>query len=228
MLLLCRLHLVLCCCWHLEMLLSPASHIRLAVHLFDCWLILLLLLLPCCFPGSLQLSCWCSCWHDLLDDWRQQQAAAAPAGGADGVSLAASSEAESLPPWGTAATPPAGAWHLAFAPNAGLPAFPSWLPSLQLLAAAAAQGDATASKDDSCKVAEGRETADAGSRCHTPVVFSDYCEEAAVRSQQMAAALLAAPFTLPPRCNPFRQPAPAASHGTRLPACSNACLFGWV
>ena len=61
-----------------------------------------------------------------------------------------------------------------------------------------------------------------------PILFSDYCEEAAVKSQQMVQALLGQGFDLQAKLNPFRQPAPSHQHGTKLPACGNCVLFGWL
>ncbi|GBF98797.1 hypothetical protein Rsub_11379 [Raphidocelis subcapitata] len=115
---------------------------------------------------------------------------------------------------------PAGAPHLVFAPNAGLPAFESWRPTLQLLAAGGR--------------ARGDDEGGGGGAGAPPFVATDYCEEAAHQSQLLLQALLP-PSGAPPGAaplaaavNPFRCPVPAGGHGTPLPACGNALLFGWV
>jgi hypothetical protein len=111
---------------------------------------------------------------------------------------------------------PTGHWHMVFAPNAGLPAFQSWLPSLQGLLRLAYP---TRQPDHDGKQKTGPAV--------VPVVLSDYCEEAATKSQHMVTALLGQEFTLESYLNPFRCPAPA-EHGTQLPACSSGFLFGWL
>jgi hypothetical protein len=103
--------------------------------------------------------------------------------------------------------------HLVFAPNAGLPAFPSWLPSLRRVLGV---GSAAA----------GRCAASAGGRA--PFLATDYCEEAVHQSVQLLDPLAPGRCTSRGALNPFRRPVPAAGHGTRLPACGNAVLFGWV
>ncbi|KAI8467415.1 MAG: hypothetical protein J3K34DRAFT_523738 [Monoraphidium minutum] len=123
---------------------------------------------------------------------------------------------------GGLAAPP----HLVFAPNAGLPAFPSWLPTLtRLLApragAPAAGGGAAGSVD-------APETLDRGAGAPPSFLATDYCEEAAHQS------LLLLDGLAPGRCDvrgapgPFRRPPAARGHGTRLPAWGNGFVFGWV
>ncbi|KAL6751329.1 hypothetical protein V8C86DRAFT_3142247 [Haematococcus lacustris] len=90
---------------------------------------------------------------------------------------------------------------LALAPNAGLPVYPSWLPSLQRLALT-------------------------GSPL---LLLTDYCEEAMLRAQHLLSALVPALApVLPLQLNPVRQPEMRSDHGNALPACSNAFLAGYA
>ncbi|WIA10210.1 hypothetical protein OEZ85_010412 [Tetradesmus obliquus] len=216
--------------------------------------------------GGLTVSCWAGCFHDILQDWEHAAAAAAAAtaaaaaepapsqqtaGSAQGptaAATAAAAEAEAAEDcasrvqqeqgeWGPA-VPPLGLLHFVFAANAGLPAFPAWLPTLQQLlqlskhgcsaqAAAQGPGDAAAggsAGDNKTSSGSGRSSL----KGPVPVLFSDYCEEAAVNSQQMVPGLLGCGFDLQCQLNPFRQPVGVSSHGTGLPACSNGFLFGWL
>jgi hypothetical protein len=141
--------------------------------------------------------------------------------------------------WGPA-KPLAGPLHLVFAANAGLPAFHAWLPTLQQLLELSthAHSRRAATPVDAGGLAAdlkaGLGTTGSGSSSDgvqkpaVPVLFSDYCEEAAVNSQQMVQALLGCGFNLQCFLNPFRQPVGSSSHGTKLPACSNGFLFGWL
>ena len=57
-------------------------------------------------------------------------------------------------------------------------------------------------------------------------LFTDYCEEAALRAVQMAAA--AAPalrLCMPVQVNPFRQPLRKQPPDNALPSCSNGFMF---
>lgn len=87
---------------------------------------------------------------------------------------------------------------LIIAPNAGLPAYISWLPTLETLVA----------------------------RGGPQVMFTDYCEEAAEKSRELLAGACGVPLTTPISLNPFRSPIPLTHHGTALPTCSNAFMFG--
>lgn len=161
--------------------------------------------------SSLQVSCWASCFHDALADWAHarssaQGSSACPANSTDGRQ------------WVPAAAPAAEDFHLVFCANAGLPAYASWLPTLRELVRMAPASDG--------RVAEAASTKAAARG--VPAVFSDYCEEAACMSEQVAQQVLGRAFSLCCCLNPFRDPVPAAVHGTRLPACKNGFLFGWV
>jgi hypothetical protein len=134
--------------------------------------------------------------------------------------------------WGPA-KPPVGPLHLAFAANAGLPAFPAWLPTLQQLLQLSKHADGTHAEEQiiTRDAAAGMRSSSSSRELASqpvPVLFSDYCEEAAVNSQQMVQGLLGCGFDLECQLNPFRQPVGLNSHGTGLPACSNGFLFGWL
>lgn len=161
--------------------------------------------------GSLQVSCWASCLHDAVGDWLQEPTVAADVG-EDAAGSTATTEKEQS--WGAATAPVVGGFDLVFAANAGLPAYPSWLPTLQQLLQWVPPAGAGHSHRGSTK--------------GVPIVFSDYCEEAAYMSGQLVEQVFGKAFTLASCLNPFRDPVPATTHGTRLPACSNAYLFGWV
>jgi len=113
--------------------------------------------------------------------------------------------------------------HLVFAPNAGLPAFPSWGPSLRRLLGDGSSG-----------------SVGGGSSERIPFLATDYCEEAVWQSMQLLRSLVG-PSSSRDCCfdlgggdlsgghlNPFRRPYPTIGHGTALPACANALVFGWV
>lgn len=162
--------------------------------------------------------------------------------------------------------------HLVIAPNAGLPAFPSWLPSLQRLLAGRARrtacvvsggtearvgegcggrgiiGEVAAARTRGVGSSGGRSTGtvigspnvgrssgsscdgdNGGRRCMgTPFLATDYCEEAVHQSLKLLQSLEPGCCNVLGELNPFRQPYPTSRHGTALPACSNALLFGWV
>ena len=61
-----------------------------------------------------------------------------------------------------------------------------------------------------------------------PALFTDYCEEAALRAAAMAAALTGAPLALPVSVNPFRRPASSTGRDNALPSLSNGFMFGLV
>lgn len=88
--------------------------------------------------------------------------------------------------------------HLIFAPNAGLAAYPSWVPTLRSLPRG------------------------------VPIVFTDYCEEAALRAASMVKVLTGAPLALPLCVNPFRRPASSQGRDNALPSFSNGFMFGLV
>jgi hypothetical protein len=169
-----------------------------------------------CLAGSLAISCWAGCFHDLMQDWQHGSSSSSSVQAGGGVACA---QAAAAGAW-RAAAPPRGRFDCVFAANAGLPVYPSWLPTLQRLASEAPASTCTSTSQ--------QRDQQHGGAAATPVVFTDYCEEAAVKAQVLATQLLGRPFSLAPRLNPFRCPAPTHSHGTLLPACSNAFLFGWV
>ncbi|KAF5837053.1 hypothetical protein DUNSADRAFT_4886 [Dunaliella salina] len=88
---------------------------------------------------------------------------------------------------------PLGNVAMVFAPNAGLAAYPSWLPTLQLLAVPGSP----------------------------PLVVTDFCEEALVKSQLVQALLPNLRVVQPISPNPLRQPLRQTTHGNQLPAYSN-------
>ena len=82
---------------------------------------------------------------------------------------------------------------------AGLAAYPTWVPTLQLL---------------SCK----------GS---PPAVFTDFCEEAAVQGMRVMQAVAGRSMHwMPVSINPFRKPLSCQSKDNNLPSFSNAFMFG--
>ncbi|KAL3159293.1 hypothetical protein ABBQ32_011249 [Trebouxia sp. C0010 RCD-2024] len=88
---------------------------------------------------------------------------------------------------------------LVFGANAGLAAYPSWVPTLQLLSH------------------EGS----------PPAVFTDYCEEAAVQGMRVMQAVVEGPMLwMPVGINPFRKPLSCQSRDNNLPSFSNAFMFG--
>lgn len=88
---------------------------------------------------------------------------------------------------------------LVFGANAGLAAYPSWVPTLQLLSH------------------EGS----------PPAVFTDFCEEAAVQGMRVMQAVVEGPMQwMPVGINPFRKPLSCQSRDNNLPSFSNAFVFG--
>ncbi|KAK3260551.1 hypothetical protein CYMTET_30502 [Cymbomonas tetramitiformis] len=85
---------------------------------------------------------------------------------------------------------------LVFAPNAGIAAYPSWLPTVDLFAA-----------------------------FETPFFITDFCEEAALLAVEiLTAAGVELDYQISP--NPFRRPFSKRSNDNALPAYSNGFLFG--
>lgn len=84
-----------------------------------------------------------------------------------------------------------------FAPNAGVAAFPSWIPTLELI-----------------------------NRLQIPAIFTDYCEEAAILASRCIQEVLACQLTIPMQINPFRQPMTPPCKVMELPTYSNCFLFG--
>lgn len=59
----------------------------------------------------------------------------------------------------------------------------------------------------------------------TLCVFTDYCEEGALRAAAMAGAILAEPLSVPVCVNPFRRPASSQGRDNALPSYSNGFMF---
>lgn len=123
--------------------------------------------------------------------------------------------------------PPSDKLHLVFGANAGLPATPAWMPTLQELLVLSRDAD-TAMESGGVVSAPPADINTDNTKQACPVVFSDYCEEAVVESCHMVKACFGVGFGLQCCVNPFRQPVGTTRHGTRLPACSNGFLFGWL
>ena len=87
--------------------------------------------------------------------------------------------------------------HLVFGPNAGLAAYPTWLPTLRLLARPGAP----------------------------PSVFTDLCEEAAERACDALETVGGQPAALRPSLNPFRRPFSSQGRDNAFPSYSNAFIF---
>ncbi|MFQ6629841.1 hypothetical protein Gotur_007243 [Gossypium turneri] len=86
--------------------------------------------------------------------------------------------------------------HLVIAPNAGIAAYASWLPTIELI-----------------------------KEINVPAVFSDYCEEACNLAACCINAVTNQPPRLPIQLNPFRQPMVVEDSPLHLPCYSNCFLF---
>ncbi|KAI4314264.1 hypothetical protein L6164_027191 [Bauhinia variegata] len=87
--------------------------------------------------------------------------------------------------------------NMIIAPNAGIAAYSSWLPSIELM-----------------------------EKIKVPVIFTDYCEEACHLAASCINTVTGRSLTLPVQLNPFRQPM-VVEHGVLLLPCySNCFLFG--
>ncbi|KAK7307176.1 hypothetical protein VNO77_40005 [Canavalia gladiata] len=87
--------------------------------------------------------------------------------------------------------------HLVIAPNGGIAAYSSWLPSIELIG-----------------------------KIDVPAVFTDYCEEACHLAASCITTLSGCPLRLPVQLNPFRQPIAVEDSVLLLPCYSNCFLFG--
>lgn len=87
--------------------------------------------------------------------------------------------------------------HLVIAPNAGIAAYSSWLPTIELI-----------------------------KELNVPAVFSDYCEEASHLASCCISTVTGHPMTIPIQLNPFRQPMVIEDSALFLPCYSNCFLFG--
>ncbi|XP_010043830.2 zinc finger MYND domain-containing protein 15 isoform X3 [Eucalyptus grandis] len=87
--------------------------------------------------------------------------------------------------------------HLIVAPNAGIAAYSSWLPTIELI-----------------------------HKMNVPAVFSDYCEEACHLATRCINTVAGISFSLPIQLNPFRQPMAVEDNALLLPCYSNCFLLG--
>ncbi|XP_030500046.2 uncharacterized protein LOC115715329 [Cannabis sativa] len=87
--------------------------------------------------------------------------------------------------------------HLIIAPNAGIAAYSSWLPTIELI-----------------------------KEINVPAVFSDYCEEACNLGAKYITNTTGRPLSFPIHLNPFRQPMVVEDSALFLPCYSNCFLFG--
>ncbi|WCJ21730.1 zinc ion binding [Euphorbia peplus] len=87
--------------------------------------------------------------------------------------------------------------HIIVAPNAGIAAYSSWLPTLELI-----------------------------KEIDVPAVFSDYCEEACHLAACCITSVTGRPLTIPIQINPFRQPMVVEDNPLLLPCYSNCFIFG--
>ncbi|XP_073059323.1 uncharacterized protein [Primulina eburnea] len=87
--------------------------------------------------------------------------------------------------------------HIIIAPNAGIAAYMSWLPTLNLI-----------------------------KEIKVPAVFSDYCEEASHLAARCITSATGRAPKIPIQLNPFRQPLQVEGSALFLPCYSNCFLFG--
>ncbi|KAF3431343.1 hypothetical protein FNV43_RR26074 [Rhamnella rubrinervis] len=86
---------------------------------------------------------------------------------------------------------------LIIAPNAGIAAYSSWAPTVELI-----------------------------KEINVPAIFSDYCEEACHLGARCISSVTGSPLTLPIQLNPFRQPMVVEDSALLLPCYSNCFLYG--
>lgn len=87
--------------------------------------------------------------------------------------------------------------QLIVAPNAGVAAYSTWLPTIKLI-----------------------------KEMGVPAIFSDFCEEAAYLGARCISSAICQPLKLPIQINPFRQPMEVEDNALYLPCYSNCFLFG--
>ncbi|PON46555.1 Zinc finger, MYND-type [Parasponia andersonii] len=87
--------------------------------------------------------------------------------------------------------------HLIIAPNAGIAAYPSWSPTIELI-----------------------------KEISVPAVFTDYCEEACNLGASCITSITGSPLSFPIQLNPFRQPMVVEDSALFLPCYSNCFLYG--
>ncbi|KAL4586894.1 hypothetical protein LXL04_011541 [Taraxacum kok-saghyz] len=86
---------------------------------------------------------------------------------------------------------------LIIAPNAGIAAYKTWLPTIELI-----------------------------KEIEIPAIFSDYCEEACHLAVNCISSVTGCPPIIPIQLNPFRQPLAVEDTALTLPCYSNCFLFG--
>ncbi|XP_027097638.1 uncharacterized protein [Coffea arabica] len=86
---------------------------------------------------------------------------------------------------------------LIIAPNAGIAAYKSWLPTIELI-----------------------------KEIKVPAVFSDFCEEASLLATRCVSSITGSLPSIPIQLNPFRQPLAIEDSALLLPCYSNCFLFG--
>ncbi|KAF3331949.1 Zinc finger MYND domain-containing protein 15 [Carex littledalei] len=87
--------------------------------------------------------------------------------------------------------------NIIVAPNAGIAAYSTWLPTLEKI-----------------------------KRMGVPAIFTDYCEEAANLASLCIGSISGHPLTESIQVNPFRQPLPVEETALNLPCYSNCFIFG--
>lgn len=87
--------------------------------------------------------------------------------------------------------------QLIFAPNAGVAAYPSWTPSIEMI-----------------------------KQTGIPAIFTDFCEEAAHLASCCISSITGQPLKIPIQVNPFRQPVAAENNALYVPCYSNCFVFG--
>ncbi|KAK6160132.1 hypothetical protein DH2020_003513 [Rehmannia glutinosa] len=87
--------------------------------------------------------------------------------------------------------------HIIIAPNAGIAAYTSWLPTLEVI-----------------------------KEIKVPAVFSDYCEEASHLAASCISTVTGTAPKIPIQINPFRQPLRVEESALYIPCYSNCFVFG--
>ncbi|KAL6571750.1 hypothetical protein OROHE_002619 [Orobanche hederae] len=87
--------------------------------------------------------------------------------------------------------------HIIVAPNAGIAAYTSWLPTLEVI-----------------------------KQIKVPAVFSDYCEEASCLAASCITSVTGPALNIQIQINPFRQPFRVEESALCIPCYSNCLLFG--
>ncbi|KAG8080572.1 hypothetical protein GUJ93_ZPchr0007g5163 [Zizania palustris] len=87
--------------------------------------------------------------------------------------------------------------HLILAPNAGIAAYPTWMPTIEMI----------------------KETG-------IPAIFTDFCEEAAHLAISCITSITGRSLRVPIQLNPFRQPIAMDNNALCLPCYSNCFVFG--